>query len=737
MEIKSFVEDVEHIRKTLIRSTESAEEVRMVDREMGKFQRGYAQKWNIMMAAHSSCFSTMIAGSSKFPARQAKRASDAYDKRSAETTEYKERAINAIIKKLKEHRISAGGGEIAMMEKKLAAAEAKQVQMKAINKIIRKKKLSDDEKAQQIASKFNIHESTARKLLEPDFGGRIGYPSYKLTNNNANIKRMKERVRVMAVREDTPTAEIAFAGGTIIDSNEEDRVQIYFDETPDAEMRSKLKSAGWHWSPSNGVWQRKRTAAAMGSAKQIVGIGWSPSQQTTPTVAPEPAVKMAAKPAPTPATPPALTAPPELAGDVLGGGMGLPPTQAAKPVASRAATKTTKNRPRILTPESEGGKPIYASFTTSTDVSYKGKIYREKYRYRYGSLLSARDEVIRSQPGGSYHIVIDFGEDAGVSRYGVFCTYSPPPHPASLHKVPSYPKAAKPAPTPTTPPALTAPPELAGDVLGAGLTPTQAPKPKRKPAPAPPVPPILTAPPELAGDVLGGGMGLPPTQAAKRKGKKAAKPKVKDKVKLLGEWGHIIEVRVDDVRIKPDGIGDAAVLIYIDMLHKVPYKPDPIAKMSFYWQVKPRTAAPTVPPILTAPPELAGDVLGGGMGLTPTQAAKPKRKQKQKPAPAPMVPPILMAPPELTADLLGGGMGLTPTQAPEPKPAARTAKKQPKKTAAAKTKKTTKKAKPTAAKPKAKKTAATPKLTPSQQEYLAIQGFVMVKRGGKYVRITN
>jgi len=99
----------------------------------------------------------------------------------------------------------------------------------------------------------------------------------------------------------------------------------------------------------------------------------------------------------------------------------------------------------------------------------------------------------------------------------------------------------------------------------------------------------------------------------------------------------------------------------------------------------------------------------------------------------PDIPPILTAPPELAADVLGTGMmGLTPTQAAKPKrkPAARTTKKpKVKKTAAAKPKKT--------AKPKAKKTAATPKLTAAQREYLAINGFVMVKRGGKYVRITG
>ena len=83
---------------------------------------------------------------------------------------------------------------------------------------------------------------------------------------------MKERVKEMGAREDTPTTEITFAGGTIIDNNEDDRVQIFYDDEPDDATRSMLKGAGWHWSPSNRAWQRKRTNAAMYSAKQITGV---------------------------------------------------------------------------------------------------------------------------------------------------------------------------------------------------------------------------------------------------------------------------------------------------------------------------------------------------------------------------------------------------------------------------------------------------------------------------------
>lgn len=270
-EIASFVDDVEHVRETLMQSTESVEELAIVDREMDKFQKGYAQKWNARMAAHSSCFSSMIAGPSKFPARKAEKASKAYDKRTAETIEYKKRAINAITKKLKEHRISAGGAEIAMMEKKLASAEADQTRMKAVNKILRSKKTSDDVKMLQLRDEFGMPEQLVHNLMNPDWG-KPGYPAYKLTNNNANIKRMKERVTEMQAREDTPTTEITFAGGTIIDSNEDDRVQIFYDERPSPDMIKQLKGSGWRWAPSLGVWQRKRTPAAMTSAKQITGV---------------------------------------------------------------------------------------------------------------------------------------------------------------------------------------------------------------------------------------------------------------------------------------------------------------------------------------------------------------------------------------------------------------------------------------------------------------------------------
>lgn len=41
-----------------------------------------------------------------------------------------------------------------------------------------------------------------------------------------------------------------------------DRLQRYFTEKPGEEVRARLKGSGWHWSPSQGAWQRKITPNA-------------------------------------------------------------------------------------------------------------------------------------------------------------------------------------------------------------------------------------------------------------------------------------------------------------------------------------------------------------------------------------------------------------------------------------------------------------------------------------------
>jgi len=269
--IDGFNSHLVSIRDDLMKRANTEEEVDFIDDEMSILKSGYASKMNDQLASQSRCMSTMITGPSGFNTRRAQKANTAYDNKIDATNAYIDRAISSIRRRLKKMQIEAAGGEAEVMKEKLHKAEEHQELMKAVNNILRSKKLSDEEKAQQVHIDFGLPEQLIHELMTPDWG-KPGFASYQLTNNNANIRRMRERVGELQKKEDTPTTEIKFGGWTIIDNCEDDRIQIDFDEKPDDAMCAKLNEAGWRWAPSKVLWQRKRTNAAMRSAKEILEV---------------------------------------------------------------------------------------------------------------------------------------------------------------------------------------------------------------------------------------------------------------------------------------------------------------------------------------------------------------------------------------------------------------------------------------------------------------------------------
>ena len=99
------------------------------------------------------------------------------------------------------------------------------------------------------------------------------FQSYQLTNNNASIKSTESRLNQMLKQKATASSggggNTSFKGGELIRNTDMNRLQMKFDGVPDAATRQKLKSSGWRWSPSQGVWQRQLTSNAEYSAKQI------------------------------------------------------------------------------------------------------------------------------------------------------------------------------------------------------------------------------------------------------------------------------------------------------------------------------------------------------------------------------------------------------------------------------------------------------------------------------------
>ena len=88
------------------------------------------------------------------------------------------------------------------------------------------------------------------------------FPAYELQSRRGYIKRVADRLAELDKRQAQqaqPTENEKFDGGEIVRNLEADRLQIIFDEKPDEETRSVLKSNGFRWSPRYGAWQRQLT----------------------------------------------------------------------------------------------------------------------------------------------------------------------------------------------------------------------------------------------------------------------------------------------------------------------------------------------------------------------------------------------------------------------------------------------------------------------------------------------
>lgn len=159
---------------------------------------------------------------------------------------------------------------VALMAEKLARAEEAHAQMRAANAAWRKAK-----------GDINAVPEEVRPLIAKAMAARMGYErnqpfqGWALTNSSANIRRMKERLEALkkvAARAEAPARETAFDGGRVVENGEANRLQIFFDAKPDADMRDKLKRHGFRWAPSEGAWQRQLNAAGVYAVRSVLGL---------------------------------------------------------------------------------------------------------------------------------------------------------------------------------------------------------------------------------------------------------------------------------------------------------------------------------------------------------------------------------------------------------------------------------------------------------------------------------
>ena len=112
----------------------------------------------------------------------------------------------------------------------------------------------------------------AKKIIrdfKPDWHGAHPIPSFRLTNNNANIRRLKERQQVVARKQSLEDTQKEVNGIKIEECPSENRLRLFFKGKPAESVRAELKSHGFRWAPTLGCWQAYYNANARYYADQI------------------------------------------------------------------------------------------------------------------------------------------------------------------------------------------------------------------------------------------------------------------------------------------------------------------------------------------------------------------------------------------------------------------------------------------------------------------------------------
>jgi len=148
------------------------------------------------------------------------------------------------------------------LEQKLGELKDRQGFMRAANKCLRKK-----DREGFLMLDFASAELW-EKLMNPEWGG-VGFAAYSLSNNNANIRRIEKRIAALKAQPEGGALHVEINGLRIFENREANRLQLFFEGKPEADVISQLKRHGFRWCRSQLAWQRHISNNAFYWARQI------------------------------------------------------------------------------------------------------------------------------------------------------------------------------------------------------------------------------------------------------------------------------------------------------------------------------------------------------------------------------------------------------------------------------------------------------------------------------------
>ena len=247
-----------------------------IDSLLDTYARKLAANMNKGYEIDARVPSILIAGGSNFPTRKKEKQNAARD------SNYREwQDIQGLLDKIR----STGMGGISAddpqavqkLEKKLESLEKSQETMKAVNAYYRKHKTLDGcpHLSPEQLEKLKADMASSWHLGDKPFA------TWALSNNSAEIRRVKDRIKSLSQQKEIGFVGWEFDGGKVEANTEANRLQIFFEDKPDEATREALKSNGFRWSPKAGAWQRQLTSNAYYAADYVKAI--APLTREKPT----------------------------------------------------------------------------------------------------------------------------------------------------------------------------------------------------------------------------------------------------------------------------------------------------------------------------------------------------------------------------------------------------------------------------------------------------------------------
>jgi len=149
------------------------------------------------------------------------------------------------------------------LEEKLKGLERNADFMKQANRYIKK-----SDKA-GFLSLPNATENIWDELHKVGRFGGWGFAHFELSNNSAERRRLKQRIEKLRSQAERAMVDLTVNGVRVFENREANRLQMFFDGKPKAEIISQLKSHGFRWSRTEQAWQRHISSGALYWAKGI------------------------------------------------------------------------------------------------------------------------------------------------------------------------------------------------------------------------------------------------------------------------------------------------------------------------------------------------------------------------------------------------------------------------------------------------------------------------------------